>query len=174
MVPRRAHLFTFYSNVGIPHFAAEEISFCLKYSLCYPSCVLFLPHRAQLLLWMVPHRAHLFTFYLKVGIPNFSAEEISFYLKYFSCYPLCALFSAPSYAVSIFNGAPSSAPVYQMYNLSSGYRGKGKSPTLRNGIRVYHNISTKYIHRCIIWFNGMPVTCNLEKWYPRIPQNPKH
>ena len=41
MVPRRAHLFTFYSKVGIPHFAAAKISFCIKYSLCYPSCALF-------------------------------------------------------------------------------------------------------------------------------------
>ena len=30
----------------------------------------------------------------------------------FLCYPSCALFSVPSCAVIILNGAPSSAPVY--------------------------------------------------------------
>ena len=64
---------------------------------------------------MVPHRAHLFNYYLKFGIPQFTAEKISFSLKYVLCYPSCALFSAPSCAVSILNGAPSSAPVYFLY-----------------------------------------------------------
>ena len=61
------------------------------------------------------HREHLFTFYLKVGIPQFAAEKISFCFKYVLCYPSFALFSAPSCTVIIFNGAPSSAPVYFLY-----------------------------------------------------------
>ena len=65
---------------------------------------------------MVPRRAHLFTFYSKVGIPHFAAEKISFCIKYSLCYQSCALFSAPSCAVIILNGAPSSAPVYFLFN----------------------------------------------------------
>ena len=36
---------------------------------------IFLPHCVQLLFLIVPHRAHLVTFYLKIGIPHF-AEAI--------------------------------------------------------------------------------------------------
>ena len=75
----------------------------------------FLPHRVQLLLWMVPRWAHLFTFYSKVGIHHFAAEKISFSIKYSLCYPSCALFSAPSCAVITLNGAPPSAPVYFLF-----------------------------------------------------------
>ena len=77
----------------------------------------FLPHRVQLFFWMVPHRAHLYTFYLIAGIHHFAAEKISFSLKYVLCYPSCALFSAPSCAVIILNGAPSSAPVYFLFKV---------------------------------------------------------
>ena len=47
-------------------------------------------------------------------IAGFTALIISWY-KLFLCYPSCALFSAPSCAVSILNGAPSSAPVYFLF-----------------------------------------------------------
>ena len=112
----------------------------------------FLPHRVQLLFWMVPHRAHLFTFYSKVGIPHFSAIKISSSIVYtFFCpivcsyyfewcpiectyqlllqiedYPILlhwraptsALFSAPSCAVIILNVAPSSAPICFIFRWS--------------------------------------------------------
>ena len=64
---------------------------------------------------MVPHRARLFTFFLKVGIPPFAAEKMSFFIKYSLCYPSCALFSAPSCALITLNGAPPSAPVYFLF-----------------------------------------------------------
>ena len=112
MVPHRAHLFTFYLKVGILHFPTGKI-YWFKIFFCVTHRVhFFLPHRVQLFFWMVPHRAHLFNYYLKFGIHQFTAEKISFSLKYVLCYPSCALFSAPSCAVIILNGAPSSAPVY--------------------------------------------------------------
>ena len=82
MVHHRAHLFTFHSNVHIPHFAAVKIYsfkilFCVTHrvhfflpyreqfmfsmvSICAHlfisySNTLFLPHRVQLLFWMVSH-----------------------------------------------------------------------------------------------------------------------
>ena len=41
-------------------------------------CTFFLPHRVHLLLWMVPRRVHLFTFYSKVSIPHFAAKKFHF------------------------------------------------------------------------------------------------
>ena len=47
MMPHRPHLFTFYLKVGIPHFAAERISFCLKYFCVSHRVHFFLPHGDQ-------------------------------------------------------------------------------------------------------------------------------
>ena len=115
MVPHRAHLFTFYFKVGIPYFPTGNI-YWFKIFFCVTHRVhFFLPHRVQLLFWMVPHHAHLFTFYLKFDIPKFAAEKKTFYLKYVMCYPSCAFFSATPCAVIILNGAPSSAPVFFLF-----------------------------------------------------------
>ena len=85
----------FLFKVGLPHYWFKEF-FCVTHRVHF-----FLHHRVQM-----------FTFYLKVVIPQFAAEKISFCFKYVLCYPSFALFSAPSCAVIIFIGAPSSAPVY--------------------------------------------------------------
>ena len=106
MVPRWAHLFTFYSKLGIPHFAAEKNLFVLNI-LCVTHRVhFFLPHRVQSLLTMVPRRAHLFTFYSKVCIPHFAAEKIYFCIKHSLCYPSCALFFCPIVCSYYFEWCP--------------------------------------------------------------------
>ena len=115
MVPHRAHLVTFYLKFGIPHFAAEKISFCLKYLLCYPSCALFsAPSCAVSIMNGAPSSAPVY-FLFKGWYTSFSCRENLFCWKYVLCYPSCALFSAPSCAVIILNGAPSSAPVYFLF-----------------------------------------------------------
>ena len=91
MVPHRAHLFTFYLKVGKPHFPAVKI-FWFKLFCCVTHRVhFFLPHRVQLLFWMVPHRAHLFTSNLKVGIPHFPAVKL-FDFNYFLVLPIVCTF----------------------------------------------------------------------------------
>ena len=104
------HLFTFYLKVGIPQFAAEKISFCFKYVLCYPSFALFSAPSCTVIIFNgAPSSAPVY-FYL--WDTSFSYCKNLLVLNIFLCYPSCALFSAPSCAVIIFNGAPSSAPVY--------------------------------------------------------------
>ena len=94
---------------GIPYFDAVIISWFKLFYVLPIVCTFFLPHRVHLLFCMVPHRVHLFTFYSNIGKPHFTAVKISWF-KIFLCYPSCALFSAPSCVVIIFNGVPSSAP----------------------------------------------------------------
>ena len=83
MVPHRAHLFTFCSKVGILHFAAVKISW-IKIFFCVTHRVhFFLPQCVKLLFWIVPHRAHPFTFYSKVCIPQCEAVKFSCFKIYF-------------------------------------------------------------------------------------------
>ena len=83
--------------------------------MCYPSCALFsAPSCAVIILNGAPSSAPVY-FLFKGWYTSFSCRENLFCLKYVLCYPSCALFSAPSCAVSILNGASWSAPVYFLY-----------------------------------------------------------
>ena len=96
---------------------------------------------------MMSHREHLFTFYLKVGIPQFAAEKISLSFKYVLCYPSFALFSAPSCAVIIFNGAPSSAPVYFLFKVGLPHFPAGKFYWFKIFFCVTHRVHFFLPHR---------------------------
>ena len=85
MVPHRARLFTFYSKVSIPYFAAEKISFCIKYSLCYPSCALFsAPSCAVITLNGAPSSAPVYFLFKGWYISNFPGGII-YWFKIFFC-----------------------------------------------------------------------------------------
>ena len=117
---------------------------------------------------MMSHREHLFTFYLKVGIPQFAAEKISFCFKYVLCYPSFALFSAPSCTVIIFNGAPSSAPVYfYLWDTSFSYC---KNLLVLNIFLCYPSCALFSAPSCAVsTFDGVALTALvyflIECWY---------
>ena len=114
LVPHRAHLFTFYLKVGIPHFPTGKI-YWFKIFFCVTHRVhFFLPHRVQLFFWMVPHRAHLFTFHLKVGIPHFPAGNI-YWFKTFFCVTHRVHFFLPHRVQLVFWMVPHRAHLFTFY-----------------------------------------------------------
>ena len=81
------------------------------------------------------------------GIPHFSEVTISWFKIFFLCYPSCALFSAPSYAVNILNGAPSSAPVYFLFKVGLSHFFAGKFYWFKIFFCVTHRVHFFLPHR---------------------------
>ena len=117
MVRHWALLFPLYSKVGISHFSGVKVSLFNIFFLCHPSCAHFAaPSCAVIILNGAPSSKPVY-FLFKGWYSSFCCRDL-FYLKYFFwCYPSCSLFSAPSCAVIILNGAPSSALVYFLFKV---------------------------------------------------------